>query len=140
MLLDPQPSASQYRNRIDLEWDWAGTLGPDDYFQVEIRNRYNVFYQFDESVSPIDVAWVKNKFYRYDVIEEAYDREYKWRIIVVRGVPAGEKQWSRPDNQVWEPGNGVELTAFSEMRTLYVEPGSEPPPDDPRPKPPCPRC
>jgi hypothetical protein len=134
ILIDPQPGASQYRNRIDLEWSWVGVLGPDAYFQVEIRNRYNAFGNvIDESVSPIDVAWVKDKFYRYDRIDESYDREYTWRIIVVRGTPPREKDWSvdDPNLQVWEPPpeNQVEQISLpSEMRTLYVEPGDEPPP------------
>lgn len=132
ILLDPQPNASQYRNRIELEWDWPGTLGPDDYFQVEIRNRYNAFAPvIDESVPPIDVAWVKVNYYRHDYVDEAYDREYTWRIIVVRGIPSKEKQWSLPEYRVWEPParEAVEwISAPSEMRTLFVEPGNESPP------------
>jgi hypothetical protein len=128
-LLEPLDKAGSYRNRLDLSWDWPGTLGPNDYFQVEIRNRYNVFFKFDESVPPIDVAWVKDKFYHYYVVNEAYDREYKWRIIVVRGTPPKEKQWSTLENQVWEPSAQAEwISEPSEMRTLYVEPGPEPPP------------
>ncbi|MFQ5580721.1 MAG: hypothetical protein ACE5FZ_08915, partial [Nitrospiria bacterium] len=130
ILIEPQPNASQYRNRVDLEWEWAGTLGPDDYFQVEIRNRYNAFNpQIDEFVDPIDVAWVKTSYYKYDRIDEAYDREYTWRIIVVRGVPPREKDWSTPEYQVWEPSPQFErISQPSEMRTLYVEPGDEPVP------------
>jgi hypothetical protein len=134
-LLDPQNNAGQYRNRIDLEWDWPGTLGPDDYFRVEIWNRYNVCCpfadgeEFANNVIPIDVAWVKNKFYRYDEVEEAFDREFKWRITVVRGIPPHPKQWSTPENEVWEPAAQFEvITDPSEMRTLFVEPGEEPPP------------
>lgn len=129
VLLDPQPNASQYRNRIELEWDWPGTLGPDDYFQVEIRNRYNASAPvIDESVPPIDVAWVKVKYYRHDYVEQAYDREYTWRIIVVRGTPPKEKQWSIPEYRVWEPGPMEPISQPSEMRTLFVEPGDESPP------------
>jgi hypothetical protein len=141
-LFEPLDKAGSYRNRLDLSWDWPGTLGPNDYFQVEIRNRYNAFSPvIDEFVPPIDVAWVKNKFYRYDMIEEAYDREYTWRITVVRGMPAGEKQWSTPENRVWEPGSecpGTQCEVISdpsEMRTLYVEPGDEPPPPTGEPGP-----
>lgn len=130
ILREPQPNASQYRNRIELEWDWPGTLGPDDYFQVEIRNRYNAFAPvIDESVPPIDVAWVKVQYYRHDYVEEAYDREYTWRVIVVRGIPPKEKQWSLPEYRVWEPPaqEAVErISQPSEMRTLYVEPGDKP--------------
>lgn len=133
-LVNPQPGASQFRNRIDLEWDWPGTLGPNDYFQVEIRNRFNAHLNvIDEFVSPIDVAWVKVKFYRYDRIEEAYDREFTWRIIVVRGIPPKEKQWSTPEYQVWEPGPSEQVSQPSEMRTLYVEETDGPPPPDPDP-------
>jgi uncharacterized protein YraI len=137
-LIDPQPYASHYRNRMDLEWEWAGTLGANEYFQVEIRNRYNAFEpRIDEAVSPIDVAWVKTTSYRYDVIDEAYDREYTWRVGVVKGIPPREKDWSTPDNRVWEPPpkNEVEkITAFSQMRVLFVEPGDRPP-SDPGPEP-----
>lgn len=135
-LLDPQPYAAQYRNRIELEWDWIGTLGPDDYFQVEIRNRYNAANPvIDAAVRPIDVAWVKDKFYGHDYIDEAYDREYTWRVVVVRGIPPKEKDWAAtlPDLQVWEPAPEKEVqqvSDYSEMRTLFVEPGQEPPPSD----------
>lgn len=139
ILLDPQPGASQYRNRIELEWDWPGTLGPNDYFQVEIRNRYNATLSvIDEFVNPIDVAWVKDYFYRHDYVDEAYDREYTWRIIVVRykapEILLEEKDWAKlyPDIQVWNPPSidkVEQISDPSEMRTLYVEPGDKPPPD-----------
>lgn len=137
ILIDPQPNASQYRNRIELEWDWPGILGPNDYFQVELRNRYNAFNSvIDETVSPIDVAWVKDKFYRYDAIDQAYDREYAWRIIVVRYLSPEEslkeKDWSvtLPQIQVWEPPtiDKIEwISQPSEMRRLFVEAGDAPP-------------
>lgn len=137
-LLDPQPNASQYQNRIDLEWEWIRDLSPDDnyYFQVEIRNRKYAFgNQITESDPTIDTAWVKSAFYRYDQIDEAYDREFTWRIIVVRGTPDGEKQWSTPENRVWDPGPVEWMSESSEMRTLFVEPGNEPPPDPNGPPP-----
>lgn len=136
VLLDPQPNASQYRNRIELNWDWPGILGPDDYFQVEIRNRYNATSNvINEFVFPIDVAWVKDKFYHHDYIDEAYDREFTWRVIVVRykspDQPLKEKDWAvpYPEIQVWNPPvkDSVDrISEPSEMRTLYVEPGDSP--------------
>lgn len=129
-LLEPPEGASSYRNRTDLVWEWPGVLGPDDYFQVEIRNRKDVFFEFDEFVPVIDRAWVQETTYHYDVIDEAFDREYKWRIIVVRGIPPGEKQWSTAEHPVWEPSTQLDLISEpSEMRTLFVEPGDEPAPD-----------
>jgi hypothetical protein len=117
---------------MDLEWEWPGTLCENCYFRVELWNRYNVFYEFDDTVPPNDVAWVKHKFYGYDVIDEAYDREYKWRITVVKGNPTVEKQWSTPNSQVWDPpAEYVLISEPGEMRTLYVEPGDEPPPAPP---------
>lgn len=134
-LLEPQDETSTGEIRLDLSWDWPGTLGPDDYFRVEIWNRYHVFYEFDDSVPTIDVAWVKKKSYVYDKIEEAYDREYRWRITVIRGTPAGEKQWSTPENRVWEPSSQFEeISEPSKMRTLYVDPGIGPV-SDPGPEP-----
>ncbi|MBI1881990.1 MAG: SH3 domain-containing protein [Chloroflexi bacterium] len=136
ILLAPQPNASQFKGRIDLEWDWPGTLGPNEYFQVEIRNRYNAASSIiDETVSPIDVAWVKDKFYRYDTINQAYDREYAWRIIVVRyksTEPLREKDWAQPfpEIQIWEPPSTDKVEQISnpsEMRALYVEFGPGPP-------------
>ena len=122
-LLDPQPGAKQYGGRADLSWQWAGSLGPDDYFQVEIRNRKDALDPIIEaSVPPIDVAWVKEPFYIRDYSGLEYDREYTWQVVVVRGVPPGEKDWSTPDNRVWEPAAEFEkISEYSEMRTLYIE-------------------
>jgi uncharacterized protein YgiM (DUF1202 family) len=123
----PVDKATAYKNRSDLSWEWAGTLGPDDYFQVEIRNRINVFYNFDETVPPIDRAWVKEKSYHYDVFQRNYPDEYKWRIIVVRGIPPGEKPWSTSKHRVWEPSSQLELiSGSSEMRTLFVKDVDDP--------------
>jgi uncharacterized protein YraI len=130
-LLEPPDGTSiALPNRLDLAWTWDRTLGPNDYFQVEIWNRYNDF------AVPTDVAWVKSFFYKYDRVEEGYDREYRWRITVVRGIPAGEKSWSTPDNRVWEPGSQFQLVSEEGVTwTLFVEPGTAfPPPSPPEPK------
>lgn len=123
LLKPPNGTYTALRNRLDLEWMWDGTLGPDDYYRVEIWNKYNNF------STPIDVAWVKALYYKYDQINEAYDREYLWRITVVRGKPVREKDWS---HQVWEPGNQFELVSEESLIwTLFAEPGLEsPPPTD----------
>jgi hypothetical protein len=89
-------------NRLDLAWTWGGDLGPDDYFKVEIWNKYNEFR------TPIDVAWIKGTIYRYDYVEMAYHPEYQWKITVVTGIPAGEKDWSTDQNRVWEPSDQFE--------------------------------
>jgi hypothetical protein len=133
--LKPEANSSHYL-RIDLEWEWEGTLGPNDYFQIEIRNRSYAYDPIiDENVPPIDVAWVKDTYYRYDDIEEAYDREYTWRVMVVRGIPIGEKQWSTLNAQVvWEPNAQFQQISHpSEMWTFYVEPGPTPLPEDKKP-------
>ena len=131
LLEPPNGTNIALHTRLDLAWQWDNTtLDPEDdrYFQVEIWNRYNDF-QY-----PIDVAWVKGSPYKYDRIDEAYDREYRWRITVVRGTPAGEKPWSTPENPVWEPGSecpGSQCEMISEpsdVWTLYVEPGTTPVP------------
>jgi uncharacterized protein YraI len=150
ILREPQPNASQYRNRIELEWDWSGTLGPNDYFQVEIRNRYlKIANIIDESWPTIDTAWVKDKFYRHDYVDVKYDREYTWRIIVVRykspEIPLEEKGWAipYPDIQVWDPPaiEKVERVSDpSEMRVLFVEETDGPPPPGGTDPPICPRC
>jgi hypothetical protein len=130
MLLKPQDSTSQYGNQIDLAWDWPGTLGPDDYFQVEIWNKHNVSGKSDYSSSPIEVAWVKNELYRFDKIKEEYDREYQWRITVVRGIPTTKRSWSTNETQVWEPATQLELVSEpSEIRTFYAESSIIPTPE-----------
>lgn len=107
-------------------------MGPNDYFQVEIRNRYNAHSPvIDESVPPIDVAWVKVKYYQH-YVDKAYDTEYTWRVSVVRGTPAREKQWSTQEYRVWEPG--VQLTQVSQSsatRTVYLVAGAKPLPAPP---------
>lgn len=127
VLLEPPDGMTTFKVRPDFKWLWDETLKPDDYFQVEIWNRYNGF------ETPIDVAWVKESSYRSDTIEEAYHIEYRWRVTAVRGIPVGEKSWSTSENPVWEP-NTEESRSVSEsstIRTFFVEPGTEPPPDSP---------
>jgi hypothetical protein len=122
VLIRPYPGAVEYR-RLDLEWDWSGVLGPDDYFRVEVWNRYNVFFEFDDTVPPIDVAWVKDNSYFLDpVVGEGYDRAFKWRITVVRGEPVTQKQWSTTEHPSWDPPPEFELISKpSEMRTVYLD-------------------
>jgi hypothetical protein len=128
ILLEPLDGTTlDLPTRLDLAWTWDGTLGPDDYYQVEIWNRYFGF------STPIDVAWVKGTSYKYDRIEEAYDREYRWRITVVRGKPEGEKDWSTSENRVWEPSKSEPVSKESATWTLFVEPPPQPVPPPPLP-------
>jgi hypothetical protein len=134
-LTDPQSNAAQVL-RIDLEWDWDAALGPNDYFQVEIRNRKDASQPvIDETVPTIDVAWVKDKFYLYHYVDyeeyRQFNREYTWRVVVVRGQHKGQQDWSihHPDLWVWKPSQqSVPISQPSEMRTLYVEPNAPPKP------------
>jgi hypothetical protein len=112
-------------NRLDLFWTWDGELGPDDYYQVEIRNRYNDF------STPIDVAWIKGFIYRYDYLEMAYHPDYRWSVTVVRGIPAGEKDWSTRENPVWEPSNQVESVSEPSATWKLMVDCSPPPPEQP---------
>jgi hypothetical protein len=131
-LLKPLDGATvALHNRLDLEWMWDGTLGPNDYFRVEIWNKYNDFN------TPIDVSWVKGLYYKYEQIKLAYDWEYHWRITVIRGTPPGEKPWSTSENPVWEPPSEEECELVSERSetwTLFAEP-PRPAPPPPRPEP-----
>jgi hypothetical protein len=118
----PDGTAISAKIRLDLAWTWNGSLGPDDYFQVEIWNNYNDFN------TPIDVAWVKATVYRHDsnpVLN--LGPEYRWRITAIRGTPAREKDWSTPENRVWEPSSqSAPISAASEMWKLIVDPGCSP--------------
>jgi hypothetical protein len=113
----PDGTAVSLKIRLDLAWTWHETLGPDDYFRVEIWNNY------DDFSNPIDVAWVKAFTYRDDSSRNPqYGSEYRWRITVVRGLPAREKDWSTPENQVWEPSNQfVPISEESETWTLVID-------------------
>jgi uncharacterized protein YraI len=130
MLLDPPDRAVQFRNRLELNWNWPRTLGADDYFQVKIWNKYNApSGVIDESVPPIEVAWVKDRFFLFDRVEEAYSSEYKWQVTAVRGIPPQQKQWSTPKYRAWEPGTQVEqIGQASVMRTVYLEAAAALPP------------
>ena len=91
------------------------------------------------------MSWVKQPFYRYDQIDEAFDREYTWRIVVVKGTPGKPKSWSTSENPVWDPGDITWQSDPSTMWTLYVEPGDGPPPnpdgnDKEKDKKTCTRC
>jgi hypothetical protein len=121
-------------NRLGLAWTWDGTLKsdgnfPNDYFRVEIWNGYNNF------TEPIDVAWVQVTDYAYEQVNLPYHPEYRWRVTVIRGIPAGTKSWS---TQVWEPSNRFILVSEeSEIRHLTIRPPesenplpSTPTPDD----------
>lgn len=143
ILIAPEDKATGYQNRAGLSWDW-GPLGPNDYYRIEIWNYYNDCCEFHrkddntfaENVEPIDVAWIRDKNYLYDRVEQAYKLEYKWRVAVIRYIgtdPLVEKDWARDDPklQVWDPApkeKFVLITWPSEMRMLYVVPGDEPPP------------
>ncbi len=128
LLEPPDGTKVSMSTRLDLAWKWDGTLGENDYFQVEIWNKYN---NFDR---PIDVAWVKGSVYKYEAVEMAYHPDYRWRITVISGIPAGEKDWSIPENLAWEPSNQFELVSEeSEIWTLFIEPPDHapaPPPPD----------
>lgn len=122
-LIEPlDGTAVSIKARLDLTWAWDGTLGPDDFFRVEIWNNYNDFSR------PIDVAWVKVFTYKYDSNPNpAYGVEYRWRITVIRGMPAREKDWSTPENRVWEPtGHPTQVSQESPTWTLIIDPGCRP--------------
>jgi hypothetical protein len=122
-LIEPlDGTAVSIKARLDLAWTWEGTLGPDDFFQVEVWNNYNDF------STPIDVAWVKALTYKYDSNPNpAYGVEYRWRITVIRGIPAREKDWSTPENRVWEPiGHPIQVSQESATWTLIIDPGCRP--------------
>jgi len=137
ILLDPPPEARVNDVRPGLAWKWDGGLDPDEYFQVEIRNRsFATIPVIDEFVLPIDVAWVRVEYYQHSFEQLAYDPEFTWRVIVVKGIPAREKDWSTAENQVWEPGDNAQaISQPSEMRTLFVDP---PPGITTSPSTPCP--
>jgi hypothetical protein len=118
----PDGTAISIRIRLDHAWTWDGVLGPDDYFQVEVWNSYNDF------STPIDVAWVKVSTYKYDSNPNpAYGVEYRWRITVVRGIPAREKDWSTPETQVWDPGRQpIQVSEESTTWVLLIDPGCPP--------------
>ena len=128
LLEPPDDTRIDICNRLDLFWTWNGTLGPDEYFQVEIWNRFN---DFDE---PIDVAWIKVSIYRYDYLDIGYHPDYKWRVTVVKGIPAREKDWSTSENPVWEPSDQYEpISEPSATWRLMVD--CSPPPPQPQPTP-----
>jgi hypothetical protein len=118
----PDGTAVSLRIRLDLTWTWDRTLGPDDYFQVEIWNDYNDF------STPVDVAWVKATTYKYDAdVSPIYGPEYHWRITVIQGIPVREKDWSTEENQVWEPNDrAISISQEGEMWTLVIEPACPP--------------
>lgn len=122
LLEPPDGTAVSLKIRLDLAWTWEGTLGPDDYFQVEIWNSRDNF------TWPIDVAWVKVPTYYHDSsVNPSYGPEYRWRITVVRGTPAREKDWSTPENQVWEPSSQlVPISQESETWDLFIDEGCPP--------------
>jgi hypothetical protein len=122
-LIEPlDGTAVSIKARLDLTWVWDGTLGANDFFRVEIWNNYNDF------STPIDVAWVKVFTYKYDSNPNpAYGVEYRWRITVVRGIPAREKDWSTSENRVWEPtGHPAQVSQESPTWTLIIDPGCRP--------------
>jgi len=118
----PDDTAVSLSIRLDLAWTWEGTLGPDDYFQVEIWNSYNDF------STPIDVAWVKSSTYGGDAgFNPAFRPEYRWRISVVQGTPPRQKDWSSPENQVWDPTDEfTPISEPSEIWKLVIDPGCPP--------------
>ena len=122
LLEPPDNTAVSLKIRLDLDWTWEGTLGPDDYFQVEIWNDFNDF------STPVDVAWVKDLTYRNDSnTHPIYGPEYRWRITVIRGTPTREKDWSTAENRVWEQNNESQpISQESETRTLIIDPACPP--------------
>jgi hypothetical protein len=122
-LIEPlDGTAVSIKARLDLTWAWDETLGSNDFFQVEIWNNYNDF------STPIDVAWVKTFTYKYDSNPNpAYGVEYRWRITAIRGIPAREKDWSTPENRVWDPvGHPIQVSQESPTWTLIIDPGCPP--------------
>jgi hypothetical protein len=122
-LIEPlDGTAVSIKTRLDLAWTWDETLGLNDFFRVEIWNNYNDF------STPIDVAWVKAFTYKYDSNPNpAYGVEYRWRITVIRGIPVREKDWSTPENRVWEPtGHPTQVSEESATWTLIIDPGCRP--------------
>lgn len=122
LLEPPDGTAVSLKIRLDLAWAWEGTLGPDDYFRVEIWNDFNDF------STPVDVAWVKGSIYRNDSnTNPIYGPEYRWRITLVRGTPAREKDWSTAENRVWEPSDEfLPISQESETWTLIIDPACPP--------------
>jgi len=122
-LLEPPDGTSvSLKIRLDLAWTWDGTLGPDDYFRVEIWNDFNDF------STPVDVAWVKDTIYKNDSnTNPIYGPEYRWRTTVVRGVPVREKDWSTAEDRVWEPNDQYRpISQESETWTLIIDPACPP--------------
>jgi hypothetical protein len=129
LLEPPDDTRVNICNRLDLFWTWNGTLGPNEYYQVEIWNRYNDF------VTPIDVAWIKGSIYRYDYLDIGYHPDYQWRVTVVTGIPVKEKDWSTPEDPVWEPSSNQyepisEPSATWRLMVDCQKPAQPPPPPD----------
>ena len=122
LLEPPDGTAVSLKIRLDLAWTWEETLGPDDYFRVEIWNDFNDF------STPVDVAWVKDTIYKNDSNSNPIcGPEYRWRITVVRGIPAREKDWSNAENRVWEPSDEyLPASQESEIWTLIIDPACPP--------------
>jgi len=122
LLEPPDGTAVSLKIRLDLAWTWDGTLGPDDYFRVEIWNDFNHF------STPVDVAWVKDTIYKNDSnINPIYGPEYRWKITVVRGIPVREKDWSTAENRAWEPNDQYRpISQESETWTLIIDPACPP--------------
>jgi hypothetical protein len=122
LLEPPDGTAVSLKIRLDLAWTWEGTLGPDDYFQVEIWNDFNDF------SAPVDVAWVRDSIYKNDSnTNPIYGPKYRWRITVIRGIPVREKDWSTAENRVWEPSDEYRpISQESETWTLIIDPACPP--------------
>lgn len=147
ILIAPENAAEFVETRPDLIWIWDGDIIQDDNFYFEVKTWLN------DKKDPIDVAWVRYPCYRYDeVIEGVEDQvwEFRWNVIVVKGIPGEPKSWSpvEPCGQwstvpVWDPGLITQTVAISEISekrlikviigpsaTLGVPPGGEDDDDD----------
>ncbi len=127
LLEPPDDTRIDICNRLDLFWTWNGTLGANEYYQVEIWNRFN---DFD---TPIDVAWIKGTIYRYDYLDIGYHPDYQWRVTVVTGIPAKEKDWSTSENPVWDPSNQYEPISEPSATWRLMVDCSPPPPQPSQP-------
>jgi tetratricopeptide (TPR) repeat protein len=106
VLLSPQ--SGTFVNRVNLLWEWNGTLDPDYYFQVTI------WVNHPDYPLPIDVAWLKATCYTYG-ITAGESWEARWKVAVVKGYPTKQKDWSPTEGcgSVWDPAESYEQVSES---------------------------
>ncbi len=131
ILIAPENAAKIDETRPDLIWIWDEDITQDDNFYFEVKTWLN------DKKDPIDVAWVRYPCYRYDEVIEGGEGqvwEFRWNVIVVKGIPGEPKQWSPvescgqwPSVSVWNPGlitQTITISEISEKRLIKVIIGS----------------